>query len=113
MNDAFGAILVQTDHCLSGMPAVVQAIACLMLSQWGACESTSLYDREHVETNRWFMPEPFREQCVCRRWPMQAIEDKQHLVFDCRTYSISRGQHFSLFGPKYQQRDIRLFFDQN
>ena len=44
---------------------------------------------------------------------MQAVEDEQHFLFDCPFYSIIRGQHFSLFGPNYQQRDIRLFFEQN
>ncbi len=44
---------------------------------------------------------------------MQALEDEQHLLFDCPFYSIIRGQHFSLFGPDYQQRDIRLFYEQN
>ncbi len=32
---------------------------------------------------------------------------------DCPFYSIIRGQHFSFFGPNYQQRDIRFFFEQN
>jgi len=44
---------------------------------------------------------------------MQAVEDEQHFLFDCPFYSIIRGQHFSLFGPNYQQRDLRLFFEQN
>ena len=44
---------------------------------------------------------------------MQAVEDEQHFLFDCPFYSIIRGQHFSLFGPDYQQRDIRLFYEQN
>ncbi len=54
-----------------------------------------------------------REQRVCRHCSMQAVEDEQHFLFDCPIYSIIRGQHFSLFGPNYQQRDIRLFFEQN
>ncbi len=44
---------------------------------------------------------------------MQAVEDEQHFLFDCPFYSIIRGQHFSLFGPNYQHRDIRPFFKQN
>ncbi len=44
---------------------------------------------------------------------MQAIEDEQHFLFDCPCYSIIRGQHFLLFGPNYQQQDIRLFIEQN
>ncbi len=56
--------------------------------------------------------EPPREQCVCRHCSMQAVEDEQHFLFDCPFYSIIRGQHFSLFGPSYQQRVIRLFFEQ-
>ena len=66
-----------------------------------------------VETDRWLIPKPPREQRVCRHCTMQAIEDEQHFLFDCPFYSIIRGQHFSLFGPNYQQRDIRLFFAQN
>ena len=66
-----------------------------------------------VETDRWLIPKPPREQRVCRHCTMQAIEDEQHFLFDCPFYSIIRGQHFSLFGPNYQQRDIRLFFEQN
>jgi len=31
----------------------------------------------------------------------------------CCVLNIIRGQHFSLFGPNYQQRDLRLFFEQN
>ncbi len=50
---------------------------------------------------------------VCRHCSMQAVEDEQHFLLDCPFYSIIRGQHFSLFGPNYQQRDIRLFFEQN
>ncbi len=44
---------------------------------------------------------------------MQAVEDEQHFLFDCPFNSIIRGQHFSLFGPNYQQQDIRLFVEQN
>ena len=68
-----------------------------------------------VETDRWLIPKPPREQPVCRHCTMQAIEDEQHFLFDCPIYSIIRGQHqyFSLFGPNYQQRNIRLFFEQN
>ena len=44
---------------------------------------------------------------------MQAVEDEQHVLFDCPFYSIIRGQQFSLFGPNYQQRDLRVFFEQN
>ena len=66
-----------------------------------------------VETDRWLRPKPPREQRVCRHCSMQAVEDEQHFLFDCPFYSIIRGQHFSLFGPNYQQRDIRLFFEQN
>ena len=66
-----------------------------------------------VETDRWLIPKPPRDQRVCRHCTVQAIEDEQHLLFDCRFYSIIRAQHFSLFGSNYQQRDIRLFFEQN
>ncbi len=66
-----------------------------------------------VETDRWSRPKPPREQRVCRHCSMQAVEDEQHFLFDCPFYSIIRGQHFSLFGPNYQQRDLRLFFEQN
>ena len=52
--------------------------------------------------------------------PVQTLVDRvrttldgQHFLFDCPFYSIIRGQNFSLFGPNYQQRDIRLFFEQN
>ncbi len=64
-----------------------------------------------VETDRWLRPKPPREQRVCRHCSMQAVEDEQHFLFDCPFYSIIRGQHFSLVGPNYQQRDIRLFFE--
>ena len=53
------------------------------------------------------------EQRVCRHCSMQAVEDEQHFLFDCPFYSIISGQHFSLFGPNYHQRDLRLFFEQN
>ena len=66
-----------------------------------------------VETDRWLRPKPPREQRVCRHCSMQAVEDEQHFLFDCPFYSIIRGQHFSSFGPNYQQRDLRLFFEQN
>ena len=66
-----------------------------------------------VETDRWLIPKPPREQRVCRYCTMQAIEDEQLFLFDCPFYSIIRGQHFSLFDPDYQQHDIRLFFEQN
>ena len=66
-----------------------------------------------VETDRWLRPKPPREQRVCRHCSMQAVEDEQHFLFDCPFYSIIRGQHFSLLGPNYQQRVIRLFFEQN
>ena len=62
-----------------------------------------------VETDRWLRPRPPREQRVCRHCSMQAVEDEQHFLFECPLYSIIRGQHFSLFGPNHQQRDIRLF----
>ena len=66
-----------------------------------------------VETDRWLRPKPPREQRICRHCSMQAVEDEQHFLFDCPFYSIFRGQHFSLFGPNYQQWDLRLFFEQN
>ena len=66
-----------------------------------------------VETDRWLRPKPPREQRICRHCSMQAVEDEQHFLFDCPFYSIIRGQHFSLFGSNYQQRDLRLFFEQN
>ncbi len=69
-----------------------------------------------VETDRWLRPKPPggpREQRVCRHCSMQAVEDEQHFSFDCPFYSIIKGQHFSLSGPNYQQRDIRLFSEQN
>ena len=62
-----------------------------------------------VKTDRWLRPKPPRKQRVCRHCSMQAVEDEQHFLFDCPFYSIIRGQHFSLFGPNYQQRDLRLF----
>ena len=37
---------------------------------------------------------------------------EQHFLFDYPFYSIIGGQ-FLLFGPNYQQRDIRLLFEQN
>ena len=43
---------------------------------------------------------------------MQAIADEQHLYFDCPFDSTIRGQLLSLFGPNYQQRDIRLLSEQ-
>ncbi len=61
----------------------------------------------------WLRHKPPREQCVCRLCSMQAVEDEQHFPFDCPFYSIIRGQHFSLFGPNYQQRDISPIFQQN
>ena len=71
----------------------------------------------HVETDRWLIPKRLRGQHICRRLQcrhclMQAIEDEQHLLFDCPFYSIIRGQLLSLFGPNYQQRDIGLLFEQ-
>ncbi len=66
-----------------------------------------------VETDRWLRPKQPREQRICRHCSMQAVEDEQHFLFDCPFYSFIRGQHFSLFGPNYQQRDLRLFFEQN
>jgi len=65
-----------------------------------------------VETDRWLRPKPPREQRLCRHCSMHAVEDEQHFLFDCPFYSITRGQHFSLFGPNYQQRDLRLFEQQ-
>ncbi len=66
------------------------------------------------ETDRWLRPKPPRDQRVCCHCSMQAVEDEQHFLFD-PFYSIIRGQHFSLFGPNYQQRDIliRLSVEQN
>ena len=58
-------------------------------------------------------PKPPREQRSCCHCSMQAVEDEQHSLFDCPFCRIIRGQHFSLLSPKYQQRDIRLFFKQN
>ena len=66
-----------------------------------------------VETDRWLRPKPPREQRICRHCSMQAVEDEQHFLFDCPFYSIIRGQHFSVLGPNYQQRDLRHFFEQN
>jgi len=66
-----------------------------------------------VETDRWLRPKPPREQRICCHCSMQAVEDEQHFLFDCPFYSLVTGQHFSLFGPNYQQRDLRLFFEQN
>jgi hypothetical protein len=63
--------------------------------------------------DRWSRPKPPREQRICRHCSMQAVEDEQHFLFDCPFYNIIRGQHFSLFGPNYQQRDLRLIFQQN
>ena len=40
---------------------------------------------------------------------MQAVEDEQHFLLDCPLYSIIRGQHFSLFGPSYQQWYSKFF----
>ena len=54
-----------------------------------------------------------RNERVCRHCSMQAVEDEQHFLVDCPSCSIIKGQHISLFGPNYQQRDIRLFFEQN
>ena len=44
---------------------------------------------------------------------MQAVEDEQHFLFDRPFYSVIRGQHFSLFGSAFHQRDIRLLFEAN
>ena len=66
-----------------------------------------------VETDRWLVPAPPRESRICRHCSMQAVEDEQHFLFDCPFYSVFRGQHFSLFGPSFHQRDIRLFFEAN
>ena len=44
---------------------------------------------------------------------MQAVEDEQHFLFYCPFYSIITGQYISLSGANYQQRDIRLFLEQN
>ena len=67
-----------------------------------------------VETDRWLRPKPVREQRIGRHCSTQAFEHEQHFLFDCPFHSIIiRGQHFSLFGSNYQQRDIRLFFKQN
>ena len=64
-----------------------------------------------VDTDRWLRPKPPREQCICRHRSMQAVEDEQHFLSDCPLHSIIRGQHFSLLGSNYQQRDIRLFLN--
>ena len=66
-----------------------------------------------VETDRWVHPRPPREQRICQHCQCGAVEDEQHFLFDCPFYSIIRGQHFSLFEPALQHRDIRLFFEQN
>ncbi len=41
------------------------------------------------------------------------MRSRSNISFLTALYSIIRGQHFSLFGPNYQQRDLRLFFEQN
>ena len=74
----------------------------------------------HAVTGRWLIlysmrriPKPPREQRACMHCIMQAIQDEQHFLSDCHFYGIIREQHFSLFGPNYQQRDIGLSFEQN
>ena len=66
-----------------------------------------------IETDRWLVPTPPRESRICCHCAMQAVEDEQHFLFDCPFYSVIRGQHFSLFGSAFHQRDIRLFFEAN
>ena len=65
-----------------------------------------------VETDRWLPNKPPREQRVCLHCHTWAVEDEQHLLFDCPFYSIIRGQHFSLFHSS-SHRDIRQFLEQN
>ena len=66
-----------------------------------------------VETDRWIHPKPPREQRTCKFCQCGSVEDEQHFLFDCPFYSIIRGQHYSLFCRASQQRDIRLFLEQN
>ncbi len=42
------------------------------------------------------------ESCKC-------TPEHHQILFDCPFYSIIRGQHFSLFGPNYQQRTLGSF----
>ncbi len=70
-------------------------------THWGS-RLTDGWDPNHLENN------VFVVTVLCKRLKTSNIS-----FFDCPFYSIIRGQHFSLFGPNYQQRDLRLFFEQN
>lgn len=44
---------------------------------------------------------------------MQAVDDEQRFLSNWPDCSISRGAELPLFGPHYQQRDMKLFLEQN
>ncbi len=99
----------------------------LRLHRWSSSTKTRFWDRKQaIDICLWsFLPQELLHiQNVSQKAPREAagLPDATRVSVSLKAlygghvtehstafYSIIRGQHFSLFGPNYQQRDLRLF----